>query len=65
MFVRVCGVCVHMHVFTQCFVTVFVDRMTKLLKVAADVEYVDLTVSFVNPDGGDDVAGPPVRYLLK
>ena len=54
-----------MHVFTQCFVTVFVDRMTKLLKVAADVEYVDLTVSFVNPDGGDDVAGPPVRYLLK
>lgn len=40
-------------------------RMTKLLKVAENIEYVDLTVSFVNPDGGDDIAGPPVRYHLK
>lgn len=63
--------CVHVVCVYTCtcsfnaFVTVCADRMTKLLKVAVDVEYVDLTVSFVNPDGGDDIAGPPVRYLLK
>ena len=43
----------------------YAARMTKLLKVAEKIEYVDLTVSFVNPDGGDDIAGPPVRYHLK
>ena len=50
---------------TNLLVSHYAARMTKLLKVAEDIEYVDLTVSFVNPDGGDDIAGPPVRYHLK
>ena len=42
-------------------------RMQKLLKVPSDTKYVDLTLSFVNPDpsGGDDIAGPPIRYYFK
>lgn len=57
--------CKHTYSIKFPFTTVLHGRMTKLLKVTADMEYVDLTVSFVNPDGGDDVAGPPVRYRLK
>ena len=39
--------------------------MQKLLKVSPDVQYVDLTLSFLNPSGGDDIAGPPIRYYLR
>jgi ubiquitin-activating enzyme E1-like protein 2 len=43
------------------------QTMQKLLKVPSDTKYVDLTLSFVNPDpnGGDDIAGPPIRYYFK
>ena len=39
--------------------------MTELVKMQAGVSYVDLTVTFVNPNAGeDDIAGPIIRYYL-
>uniref|UniRef100_A0A8C5I8K7 Ubiquitin-like modifier-activating enzyme 6 n=1 Tax=Gouania willdenowi TaxID=441366 RepID=A0A8C5I8K7_GOUWI len=40
--------------------------MQKLIKPAADRQYVDLTVSFApETDGDEDLAGPPIRYYFR
>ena len=48
----------------HCVLSISHCSMLQLIKPSADKEYVDLTLSFANPDG-DDSPGPPVRYFFK
>ena len=51
----------HTHTHTMSW---YYFSMIQLIKPTADKVYVDLTVSFANPDG-DDSPGPPVRYYFQ
>lgn len=55
---------VHFHFLLCTLVLIVLNRLAKLVKAEAGVEYVDLVATFADQDD-KEVEGPEVRFFLK